>query len=79
MAFQAMRDQATAMPAVAQQLSALVDSLATSNSSMTAQILQNQEHFQSTITGLYQQLNESVDQSLKTTLVAQNISKPWNA
>lgn len=69
LAFQAMQDQAAAMPAVAEQLSALVDSLATSNSSMTAQILQNQEHFQNTITGLYQQLNESVDQSLKTTLV----------
>ncbi|MBL4674158.1 MAG: hypothetical protein JKX81_17995, partial [Arenicella sp.] len=69
LAFQAMQDQAAVMPAVADQLSALANSLERSNSSMTAQILQNQEHFQNTITGLYHELNESVDQSLKTTLV----------
>ncbi|MFT6098076.1 MAG: hypothetical protein ACJAYF_000612 [Arenicella sp.] len=69
LAFQAMQDQAAVMPAVADQLSALANSLEASNNSMTAQILQNQEHFQNTITGLYHELNESVDQSLKTTLV----------
>jgi hypothetical protein len=69
LAFQAMQEQAAVMPAVADQLSKLANSLETSNSSMTARILENQEHFQNTITGLYHELNESVDQSLKTTLV----------
>jgi len=69
LAFQAMQDQAAVMPAVAEQLSALANSLELSNNTMTEQILKNQEHFQNKITGLYHELNESVDQSLKVTLV----------
>jgi hypothetical protein len=69
MAFKAMQDQASGMPAVADQLSRLASNLETANKSMTAQILSNQEQFQSTIVGLYKELNQSVDHSLKTTLV----------
>lgn len=69
LAFQAMQDQAAVMPAVADQLSALATNLELSNITMTEQISKNQEHFQNTITGLYRELNESVDQSLKVTLV----------
>jgi hypothetical protein len=69
LAFQAIQDQAAAMPAVADQLSKLAHSLETANKNMTVQVLDNQERFQGTITSLYHELNQSVDQSLKNTLV----------
>jgi hypothetical protein len=69
LAFKAMQDQALGMPAVAAQLAHLASSLELSSASLTAQMLANQEQFQRTITGLYQQLNESVDHSLKSTLL----------
>jgi hypothetical protein len=69
LAFQAMQAQATTMPAVADQLTTLASTIEATNKSMTAQILASQERFQSTITGLYHELNQSVDTSLKTTLL----------
>jgi len=69
MAFQAMQNQAHVLPAVAEQLSGLVGKFEQIGDSMEARLLSGQEQFQNTITQLYRELNESVDQSLKTSLV----------
>ena len=68
-AFEAIQDQAQALPAVAQQLSSLVSSLEAMGDQLGGRLLSNQQQFQEHLSGLYQELNTSVDQSLKTTLV----------
>jgi len=69
MVFQAMQDQANVLPVVAEQLSGLVGKFERIGDSMEARLLSGQEQFQNTITQLYRELNESIDQSLKTSLV----------
>lgn len=69
LAFKAIQDQAQALPAVAEQLSGLATSLETMGEQIGERLLANQELFQQGVSTLYQELNQSVDQSLKTTLV----------
>ena len=69
LAFQAIQDQAQALPAVAEKLGALINGLEAMSDKIGQQLLSNQHQFQDTVTTLYKELNESVDHSLKTTLV----------
>ena len=69
LAFQAIQDQAKALPAVAEKLGALINGLEAMSDKIGQQLLSNQHQFQDTVTTLYKELNESVDHSLKTTLV----------
>jgi len=73
LAFQAMQDQAQALPEIAKEFSGLADRLEqmqqTINQSMSERLSASQEQFQKNVTELYQELNASVDQSLKTSLL----------
>lgn len=69
LAFQAIQDQAQALPAVAEQLSNLANNLEKMGERIGENLLFNQEQFQGGISKLYQGLNESVDLSLKSSLV----------
>lgn len=69
LAYKAIQDQAQALPAVAEQLSGLAASLEVMGEKISESLLASQEQFQSGVSSLYQELNQSVDQSLKTTLV----------
>ena len=69
LAFQAIQDQARALPAVAEQLGNLANNLETMSERIGQRLLANQELFQGDVTTLYRELNESVDQSLKSSLV----------
>jgi len=69
LAFKAMQDQAHVFPDVARQLGAVVEKIEKMGESMETRLLTSQEQFQNTITELYRELNDSVDQSLKTSLV----------
>jgi len=68
-AFKAIVDQAQALPEVVENLSNLVTHLELSTTKTHERLLENQQQFQDTVTKLYGELNESVDESLKTTLV----------
>ena len=70
LAFQAMQDQALALPAVTEKLEGLVHGLDAMSVKIGERLLDNQGQFQDKIVTLYKELNESVDHSLKTTLVA---------
>lgn len=69
LAFQAIQDQAHTLPRVADELSGLASRLEEMSDSVNQRLLASQEQFQTTVTQLYRQLNESVDQSMKTSLV----------
>lgn len=69
LAFKAIQEQAQALPDVAEKLGGLVNSIEAMSEQIGEKLLANQEQFQEKIATLYQGLNESVDQSLKTTLV----------
>lgn len=69
LALQAIREQAQILPTVADRLSGLASNLEEMGTNIAAKLVSNQDQFQRTVTQLYQELNASVDQSLKTTLV----------
>jgi len=69
LAFRAMRDQASALPLVAEHLGGLLSKFDEMVERLEARLIANQEQFQGSTTELYRELNESVDQSLKTSLV----------
>lgn len=69
LAFKAIQDQAQALPDVAEKLGGLAHSLESLGANIGEQLIANQTQFQSNITSLYHELNQSVDTSLKTTLV----------
>lgn len=69
LAFQAMRDQAQALPDIMGQLGGLISSLDKMGEGLSQRLLDNQEQFQGTVTQLYGDLNTSIDKSLKTGLV----------
>ena len=69
LAFQAIQAQAEALPNVASKLIDVANGLETMSKQLSESLLSNQEQFQTDITLQYQSLNESVDQSLKTSLV----------
>lgn len=68
MAFQAIQEQAQALPEVASQLTSLVASLENLGDQLGAKLLNNQEQFQSQTANHYKQLATSVEQSLKDSL-----------
>ena len=69
LAFQAIQNQAQALPDVAEKLGVLATNLESMGTQIGDRLLANQEQFQQSVAKLYQELNASVDQSLKTTLV----------
>lgn len=69
LAFQAIQSQAQALPDVAEKLTSLANNLESMGTNIGDRLLANQEQFQESVAKFYQELNESVDNSLKTTLV----------
>ncbi len=69
LAFRAMQDQASTLPLVAEQLGDLLSKFDEVVERLEARLLTNQEQFQGSTTELYRELNESIDHSLKTSLV----------
>jgi len=67
-AYQAIQNQAESLPAVAVQLSTLASHLEHMGERIGEQLLSNQNNFQDTVTGLYRELSDSVDASLKESL-----------
>ena len=68
-AYQAIQDQAQSLPIVASQLSELSNHLQGLGDSISQQLIANQEQHHSVMEKIYSQLNQSVDESLKTSLV----------
>lgn len=66
--FKAMQAQAEALPEVAKQLTMLADNVSTMASSMGEQLLTNQQAFLTAAEQQYQQLAESVDKTLQSSL-----------
>lgn len=69
MAFQAIQDQAQALPAVAEKLGTLALNLEGLGEQIGERLLSNQTQFQESLFAQYQQLTESVDQSLKASVM----------
>lgn len=68
-AFELMRQQAHALPAVAEALQTLMADLERRNQSLQTQMLGAQENFHAQVADAYRQLAASVDQSLRTSLL----------
>ena len=69
LAFQAIQDQAKALPAVAEKLTLLADNLEIMAKGIGESLLSSQTEFQSTVTQSYQSLGKSLNESLKESLV----------
>ena len=69
LAFQAIQDQAKALPAVAEKLTVLADNLEIMAKGIGESLLSSQTDFQSTVTQSYQSLGKSLNESLKESLV----------
>ena len=68
LAFKAIQEQADALPAVAEKLTALADNLETMAQGINQNLLASQTEFQATVAQSYEALNESVSASLKDNL-----------
>ena len=68
-AYDAIQAQADALPNLVGRLDELASQLESMSQRVGDTLLENQSEFQSTISGLYQDLNKSVDSSLKQSLV----------
>lgn len=68
-AFQAIQDQAQALPEVAGQLAELAKSLTSMGEGLSQSMLENQGKFQSAIGETYSDLNSTINQSLKKGLL----------
>lgn len=66
--YQAMQDQAQALPGVAQQLTQMAGELERMGNTLSEQLLQNQSQFHDTAKQHYQALAESVGDSLRASL-----------
>ncbi len=69
LAFSAIQTQAEALPAMVESLSDLAKQIEQMSERVGKTLVDNQAEFQSTISDLYQELNTSVDASLKQSLV----------
>ena len=67
--FNAIEDQASALPAVAEKLSKLSDNLEKMTQDLSQNLVSSQAEFQTTVAQSYKALGESVDKSLKESLV----------
>jgi hypothetical protein len=68
--FEALQRQADAMPAAAQHLQTLIERMEQRSQQLDEQLLARQEHFQREAVAAYTQLAQSVEQSLRDSLVA---------
>ncbi|WP_372863226.1 hypothetical protein [Spongiibacter sp.] len=66
--YAAMQQQAQALPAVAEQLTVLAERIAAMGEALGSQLNSNQQAFHQQLHGAYQQLAESVGESLKSSL-----------
>jgi hypothetical protein len=66
--YQALQFQARALPAVADQLQAMMAQMEQLSQQLNQRLLSNQEGFHGEVKGLYRELATSVDQSLKDSL-----------
>jgi len=69
LSIEAMQEQAKTLPTVVEQLGKLVSNLEKMGDQLGERLLENQNQFQNSITQRYQELGDSVDQSLKATLL----------
>lgn len=69
LAFKAMQDQAKLLPSITDEFKNLANGLVQMGDQLGERLQKNQAHFHDKVTNLYGELNTSVEQSLKTTLV----------